>query len=274
MSIFDGMSEILDNALGLDDDWEGNLPRYKHETTLIRLCNESVQDLDGPALIHSLYNRAVENWCTATPDERAHLPIGENWRFEKQLGFADHNASPETMLERTIVELADENWANQVPVDSGLLGRSARVVDLLHRAGSKFSILELKVESNTPLSAAFQVVMYGAAYLFSRTHALQLRYDVDAKEVLRASEVHLRVLAPAAYYPQNCNWLANFEESLSDGLNQFAIDWPALGLAAMSFAFESFSEELIWNRETDTTAPEIRRDLLWEIHNRSRLFPD
>lgn len=96
------------------------------------------------------------------------LPSAENWRFDKRTSFREENLSPETLLERTISRVVDENWANQVPVDSGLVAGSAHWIDLVFRAGTAFSLIELKDESNTPLSAAIQVVRYGLVHAFTR----------------------------------------------------------------------------------------------------------
>ena len=64
------------------------------------------------------------------------------------------NTSPEVMLERSIVRAASDNWANQVPTSSGLIGPHAdkvRNIDLVQRLDENhFSFIELKVASNNP----------------------------------------------------------------------------------------------------------------------------
>jgi hypothetical protein len=43
---FEGFGEIYDESLGLGETWAGNPPRYGHQATLNRLCNENDRVLD------------------------------------------------------------------------------------------------------------------------------------------------------------------------------------------------------------------------------------
>lgn len=268
-TILDGLDTIIDQHLGLDETWEGKPPRYKHPTSLIRLCREDDCTLDGIALIHALYDQIESNWADAG-EFQARLPSSENWRFQKKADLSDGNESPEVTLERTVASITDDNWANQMPVDSGLLGARAHYIDLVHRSAQTFSLVELKIESNTALSAAFQVVKYGLAYAFSRRHAELLEYKVQDKELLQASSIELRVLAPAKFYPGNRGWLADLETALDDALGRFMPELPEVEIP-MSFRFEAFPESFDWSpgshRENDT-----RKDLLWALHQRVRVF--
>jgi len=268
-TILDGLDTIIDQHLGLDETWEGKPPRYKHPTSLIRLCREDDCTLDGIALIHALYDQIESNWTDAG-EFQARLPSSENWRFQKKTDLSDENESPEVTLERTVASITDDNWANQIPVDSGLLGARAHYIDLVHRSAQAFSVVELKVESNTALSAAFQVVKYGLAYAFSRRHAELLEYKLQNKELLQASSIELRVLAPAEFYPDDCGWLADLETALDDALGRFMPELPEVEIP-MSFRFEAFPNWFDWSpdshREDDT-----RKDLLWALHQRVRVF--
>ncbi|MFT5328373.1 MAG: hypothetical protein ACI8P0_006286, partial [Planctomycetaceae bacterium] len=160
MSLLEGCHELVDSHLGIDDTWEGQPPRYRWPTSLNRMEDASRQP-DGATLISELYNLMVRNWEAGGCPQNG---SAKNWRFTRRPEFQDvgDQLPPEVALERTIIQVVDhENWANQIPVDSGLLGRRARYLDLAFRAGSVFELIELKVASNTPLSAAIQVLLYG-----------------------------------------------------------------------------------------------------------------
>ena len=274
-SIFDGLDRLCDQYLQLDENWAGKEPRYQHPTTLLRLCSENSPTVDGVDLIHALYDRVVQNWNSAG-ESQAHLPSAENWRFEKRLSFRDDNKRPEILLERTIALVTDDdNWANQVPVDSGLLGARPHWMDLVFRAGDSYAFIELKYESNTPLSAACQVLQYGIVYAFSRAHAELLQLSVETTALLKASEIALKVLAPSEFYTRYGKapeWLAGFERSLNDGLARFCEqssgDWPTL-----TFGFEAFPADFAWSPEKAQDVA-MQKDVLWAIHNRVSPFQD
>ena len=131
----------------------------------------------------------------------------ELWRLRRATNVADHNRSRETMLERAVAMLADNGhmpgWFNQCPAASGI-GDSTRnrhsSVDLAHwrAADSRLSLVELKWDSNSPSEAVRQILRYGAAYLFCRTH--RDRLPVGNRPAMSAMHVALRVAAPARYY--------------------------------------------------------------------------
>jgi hypothetical protein len=82
-----------------------------------------------------------------------------------------------------------------------------------------WEFIELKVNSDTPLYAAMEILQYGLLFLFSRHHQQELQYDTS-KELLQATQIHLKVLAPSRYYtsnragaPYQLQWL---EESLNE----------------------------------------------------------
>lgn len=267
--LFDGFDEILDAGLCLDETWDGKPPYYRHWANLLRLCEQNDIELDGLKLIHELFDRLTAN-CLDSLKLHAKPPSPENWRFRKQLEMADHNVNPETTLERTIAVITDDNWANQVPTVSGLAGASPHHLDLCHRTGSEYTLFELKVEADTPLCAAFQVVRYGLAYAFSRTHAELLEYKTSEKELLRATALHLRVLAPTTFYPDNDVWLLRFERSLNAGLARFSSETSDLQVP-MDFRFEAFPEWFDWKPESCQNES-ARKDLLWALHRRQPVF--
>lgn len=267
--LFDGFDTAFDAWLGLDETWAGQPPYYRNLTNLLRLCQQNDREPDGLKLVHELFDRLTANWHGSS-DLQARLPSSENWRFTKQLTMADHNVNPETTLERTIAAITDDNWVNQIPTVSGLAGAAAHHLDLCHRSGSEYTLFELKVNADTPLCAAFQVVRYGLAYAFSRTHAELLEYKTSEKELLRAAALHLRVLAPTAFYPDNNAWLLRFERSLNAGLARFSSETSDLRIP-MDFRFEAFPEWFDWKAE-NCQNESARKDLLWALHRRQPIF--
>ena len=85
-TIFDGLDELCDQFLLLDENWKGAAPRYRHPTTLIRLCAEDGGLVDGTGLVHALYDRVLKTWADAG-ERQSHLPSAENWRFTKRLNL-------------------------------------------------------------------------------------------------------------------------------------------------------------------------------------------
>ena len=263
-SIFEGLNQICDQWLSIDSSWPGTTePRYEHTASHQRLCREGWRGLDGQALIERLYHGILANWSgTRCRSE-------ENWRFEKQTTLGLDNRRPEVPLERTIAQITDENWVNQVPTASGVDNSGAHHLDLIHRRGLDFTLIELKVAANNPVSAALQLVKYGLVHAFSCNHAAELGYDMERLEILRAKQVALTVLAPYSYYPQECHdWLQGFESALNSGLATVARDVQHV---PTSFRFEAFPEWFVWKPENccDESA---RKDLLWALHQRHRLF--
>ncbi|MFQ5932670.1 MAG: hypothetical protein ACE5MM_09690, partial [Nitrospiraceae bacterium] len=197
-------------------------------------------------------------------------PSKENWRFAGRTDIARSNPSEEVTLERAIIRLSNRDWANQVPTASGLVGPTSdkrRCLDLVHRLDDRaWEFIELKIGSDTPLYAAMEILTYGLLYLFSRHHRDEFQYD-DWKELLQASLIHLKVLAPSKYYSPNgtgthyhLKWL---EDLLNDGLRRFLDESPRLSLQ-MPFQFEAFPPDFEWTATTDATRDESVRAALRE----------
>lgn len=237
-SILDGTDEIIDRWLGLDESWAGKFPRYKHKSTLLRLPAEN--DLDGEFLSRSILDRITENW-KGMPVRRK--PSQKNWRFAKQLDLAPDNSSVEKTLEKSIAFVAGDDWANQVPVASGLVGRGEgqRAIDLVHMVNGTCKFVELKTDENSggPLFAAIEILLYGLLYVFSRQNSEELGYS-PTKKLLRAERIELQVLAPTSYYQNyELDWL---ETSLSSGLSTLCeeLAW------SMDFCFRAFPKDFAW----------------------------
>ncbi|WP_294532300.1 hypothetical protein [uncultured Rhodoblastus sp.] len=166
----------------------------------------------------------------------------QNWRWQLQTQISGNNRSREVVLERKIAAACQhacpKDWANQVPVASGLIagpagGRGA--IDLAHRCGERrFELIELKIASDTPLHAAVEIIEYGCIWLLARANPPSLK-----PEILDADHVDLRVLAPVDYY-RGYN-LTELEAALNRGCR-------ALGQAqgvTMTFAFHALDERLV-----------------------------
>lgn len=232
-SILAGVDDVIDKALGLENERF----KYHHKKSCQLFSNVAPPDIDGKALIQNILDQVNSNW-----HQKKSRSSGENWRWQKNPDISPKNKSQEVVLERWIVRTTDDDWVNQVPVASGLT-RSAggrRAVDLVHRCGNgSYELIELKVDEGggTPLFAAMEILQYGILYFFSRKNELALGYTETAKELLAATRIHLKVLAPASYYDgYDLAWL---EKSINSGLDNF-LDGGACGFK-MDFKFESLS---------------------------------
>ena len=110
-----------------------------------------------------------------------------------------------------------------MPTASGLTGPAAdrrAAVDLVLRDDSTaYSLIELKVESDTPLFAAIEIVKSGLLLVWSKNNQEALGYDMEVQPILAANTVTLSTLAPADYY---INFdLTNLASALNDGLAEF-----------------------------------------------------
>lgn len=181
-----------------------------------------------------LFEQVVGNW-------HGRIPSRENWRHERRTEIADHNKSPEVVLERAIVTLAElgdlPGWYNQIPVASGLVdARSDKraALDLARVDGDTTELIELKWASDTPLFALFEVLRYGLALLLSRQNAASFGYS--GRPLIDATKLRFVVLAPAQYYAGHN--LARFTDIVNSGLRDLSRqrpDFPQMRLGFMSF---------------------------------------
>ena len=116
-----------------------------------------------------------------------------------------------------------------------------RAVDLVHRRDKNtFEFVELKIDSNTPVYAAIEVVIYGLLWLLSRRDRVTLGYP--AGPILDANQLGLSVLAPQSYYSQYSL------EPLAAGINDALHKLGDQHGAKMSFRFTGFPEQFDWPR--------------------------
>jgi hypothetical protein len=140
----------------------------------------------------------------------------------------------------TLEILTIKKWVNQIPTCAGLVDSQGKLcnIDLAQRDGNKYSLIELKYASNTPLYAAMEILQYGLLYVFSRRFMNQLGYD--NKQMLDAKHVSLVALAPKDFYAgYSVGWL---EASMTEGLELFTENKNY----KMDFHFEEFPANFEW----------------------------
>jgi hypothetical protein len=239
-SILKDVGKIIDEALCLKSCGIGKEPHYEHKASCRKLLELAPPTFDATALIKKIYDKVESNWKEGIN----YSPSTENWRFEPRTNIDVRNNDPEIKLERAIVSTQTQppiNWANQMPTSSGFVGPQAdkhRNIDLIHRCeDGAYEFIELKVDSDTPLYAAMEILQYAVLYIFSRENEQKMKWGSAKQKPLReATVIHLRVLAPCSYYEgYNLDWL---EENICNGLKAFlAGRTPKL---QMDFRFDAF----------------------------------
>lgn len=221
------------------------------------------QGFDLAGLVHSV---VLGNWIVGRATENKERS-SQNWRWCLQPQISPENRSPEVVLERAIAvacaNAGRSDWANQIPVASGLMagaGDRRRAIDLAYRCDERrYEFIELKIASDTPLSAAVQLLGYASVWLLSRADP-----PVRRPALLDADNIDLRVLAPAAYY-------RSFELlALEQALNGSVRSLGNAGGVRMSFAFAVLSARLA---QPPLPAGDALLDLLTErrpLHDRVR----
>ncbi len=256
--ILDGVGELVDEWL--DFSFSATSPLYQHKTAALQLsARPSIPTATD--FLEKAYTRIHDNW-EASDYRHTRPPSRENWRFTQRPDIATENTSPEVKLERAIIQAADANWANQIPTSSGLVGPSTdkvRNIDLVQRDGDgNYSLIELKVESNNPLFAAMEILLYGLLLAWSRNNAEKLNYDPGSQPVLAAQSVTMCVLAPHEYYAATD--LTLLGRAINQGLqaSEKTMQIPC------SFEFTQFSSRLNLD-ETPTALFEeaLKRETIW-----------
>jgi hypothetical protein len=215
---------------------EGSPPSFSTGFELSReICSKIEQNFaailkDAMFLNDAMINRSRENWRLVSPGTKC----------------AEENKAREVGLERALVAACQSqgrtDWWNQVPVASGLLGGRAgrkRAIDLVHRRSDKaYDFVELKLDSDTPIYAAIEIMEYGLLWLFSRQARSQLRYT--HKNLLDAEDVVLSVLALPAFYG-NADYRA-----FGEGINAALRDLGTVHNVTLGFRFSRFSADFHW----------------------------
>jgi hypothetical protein len=220
MSILSGIGNLVDAWLQVEP--KGKPPYYRHRAAANALTRRDSPISGTQDFLEASYAQIHSNWLAAS-EAGLSRQSKENWRWKRHLDLGDGNKSPELKLERAIVGACGDDWSNQLPTASGLVGPAANrraAVDLVFREDpSTYSLIELKVASDTPLFAAIEILMYGLLFVWSKNNWEELGYDVQAQPVLAASTVTLGVLAPGSYYDGFD--LTTLASALDSGLNVF-----------------------------------------------------
>lgn len=260
-----GAERVIDRFFGVERI--GTIaPHYQHKQSCNHLSEQPITECKSLALLEDLYRLIEWNWECSLP-HYGKLPSHRNWRVTRHPQFAQGNTSPEVTLERRIIQATDESWINQVPTSSGLTGprKDTRHIDLIHNLGDRaWEFIELKVNCNTPLFAALEIIQYGLLYLFCRHHQEALGFD-PSNLLLQAAQVHLKVLAPAQYYtcirPTGRYQLQWLEDSLNEGLAQI-IEGGTQASLNMDFQFEAFPIDFTWPSPNAAYDPDAIRAAL------------
>ena len=259
MSILTGIDELVDSWLNIEP--KGKPPHYQHRAAANELTRRGEPITGTLAFLEASYARIHANWLAAINAGYTN-PSKENWRWKRHLNLGVNNRSPELQLERAIVNACGESWSNQMPTASGLTGPATdkrAAVDLVLREDStSYSFIELKVNSDTPLFAAVEIIKHGLLLVWSKNNQEVLGYDLDLQPILAANAVTLGVLAPGDYYG-NFD-LTNLARVLDDGLAEFGKQY-GLGLR---FEFRKLGANYTPELEADSVRSAIGdRSRVW-----------
>ena len=197
---------------------------------------------DVDILIKDIYDKISNYWLNrGNYRPKGHL---SNWQLRKILSFTEGNPSSEKQLEKFVATYLGDNWFNQIPTASGLTSPRALShanIDLVNQLRPDcYELIELKCESNNPLSAAIEILRCGLFYIHARTHQNEMNLSSKAKHLMEANDVRLQVLAPRPYYCK-CD-LGWFEIKLSEGIKRF------VGSSfTIDFKFTAFPTIFQWN---------------------------
>lgn len=261
MSLFNGVREEVCLVLGLKSlDHKKDLLRHR----LWPLDAESGR-LAAQTVFMKVKSNAAQLAAERADGRSTRRPSAMNWRMGHPVFDYDPvSKQGEVGLEREIVkafhEVGNDDWWNQVPVASGLYGKSAgkrRAIDLVRRRTSTtYDFIELKVESNRPLYAAIEILEYGFAWYFSRLES-GIGYEAERirNSLLSAERVYLSVLAPTAFY---------FDASYDAFGEGIATALDAIG-GEVRMTFDGFKKLLVpW--DSDATSDQLRAEM-------NRLYP-
>ncbi|MBI3699666.1 MAG: hypothetical protein HY242_04385 [Afipia sp.] len=240
LGLFANVRETVDQALNVRNYATRSAPKG---------LTEKGYTPDTATLVPALFEVIQRNWNAAIQAGQR-SPSTENFRWHcPQIKIADQNTSAEVTFERALIrallKAGRNDWSNQVPLISGVAGPHAfkkRAVDLVHRSGKDaFEFVELKIDSDTPVYAAVEILVYGLLWFLSRRDRSALSYP--AGPLLDASELKLSVLAPRDYYGSYS--LGPLAKAINDGVLKLGEQHGV----TMSFRFTAFPEAFFWPRE-------------------------
>lgn len=150
---------------------KGSPPHCRHRAAALALSERQTSIIGTENFLIEVLNRLDRDWMAAKQAGRSSASK-QNWRWKRHLETAPYNPSPEVTLERAIVRAMGDNWSNQMPTASGVMSpradRRSRVDLVSRESPTSYSLVELKVGSDTPLYAAVECVLYGLLLLWSK----------------------------------------------------------------------------------------------------------
>jgi len=239
--LFAGLPETVDQVLGVS---KYTSKRASHE------LNRRGIDARSSTLPTALFELLDRNWALGLR-QRGGRSV-ENFRWHRPQCYVDgNNPSREVSFERALifalVAAGRTDWSNQVPLISGFGGPGAfrrRAVDLVRRhTDDCFEFVELKMDSDTPVFAAVEILVYGLLWLLSRREREALGYR--SNPILDARTLRLSVLAPHPYYSGFP--VKAFGAAINEGLHTVAL---RLGVS-MDFRFMAFPSAFYWSSQPD-----------------------
>ena len=220
LSIVDNTAPIINEyLLGVKSDQ----PLFR-QMIWRKTFEKASHTVDAEALLKDLIEKIADN----IEQSPCRSLSNENWRKEvKDSLNTEKNKSDEVCFERKLAKYFKEhdlnNWWNQMPVASGLVGATSdrrRAVDLVHwdETTEAYDFIELKIDSDFPVYALMEIVLYGLIYLVSRDNPDYLSDKSRKSGVFQARQINLRVLAPEAYFEGY--ELGRFEQELNTGFQK------------------------------------------------------
>ena len=201
-------------------------------------------EIDGPMLVRDLLATLDGAWWNS---KKAN--VNGNWVWRDSVSKYT-TQSKEVVLERKVVQLGgSDRWTYQMSTSSGLFGARGskrRAIDLVNwEDGGPLRFIELKVGSNNPLHAIFEVLGYGLMYLLARKHGLK---GNGRRDVMEATALSLEVLAPTGWYWHGTSRnetrtsldMAWLRTSLCKGLAEMLATDSAYGLESLQINFLCF----------------------------------
>lgn len=252
-----GMNENKLHSKAVFDSYWGevrkvlNLPARERsgfiKADAIGLLRIDWKALDGNVVVDRLFkslNQEFDGW-KETP--------GKNWiwRYEHTKPSPKH--SQEVLLEHEIVELGGQRWTRQVSTASGVDKEAdgnrtrtnrRRSIDLVFYQGNGgFSFVELKVGSDSPIYALFEILGYGLAYWHSRQEKLD--HPREASRLMRAEKIDLVVLGPESWYRDNPPGIAILVEQLNHGLAVLTQNKPPMRLCYTKYPLDDLKNAVV-----------------------------
>ena len=258
------MASIFDNYWNQVKDILGEKPEQQvaSKSTAIRFSAEQRPSVFGSDAVQRLYGALEgDGW-------KEQKQAGSNWVWREGIPQL-RNRPREVALERLIAFIGNKHqkiWTWQMSTSSGIQmddktknnsTNKRRAIDLVRNNGNgSYTFVELKVGSDNPLYALFELIGYALACLIARTKGW--KGSNPANDVLRASEIRLVVLGPDSWYRYKTKGRhGGFKEydiqwilpPLIEGLNLLAGDKPRMSISFQRYMSptEMAADEIIAN---------------------------